>query len=149
MMRLFRWAFRFAAAVSAVLFVATCLLWVWSCFASEDLAWSDDSHLVGLKLDQGTIWACYSNYYTWPIPNGLFHARYKFGRGAIVIDDAPSLNYKEIPVWKISAILLLAASFPPLRRFEAFLAREIGVMKRRQLGFCPSCGYDLRATPEL
>jgi hypothetical protein len=107
--------------------------------------WFDDSHLVGLKFDQGTILACYSDYYTWPIPNGLFHARYKSGRGAIVIDGALRLVHKEVPLWNISAILLLVAPVPPLRRFEAFLKRAIAA-KRHQIGFCASCGYDLRAT---
>ena len=36
MMRLLRWAFNFTAAVSAVLFVATCMLWVRSCLHADE-----------------------------------------------------------------------------------------------------------------
>lgn len=143
---IFRRAFNLVPAVSAVLFVATCVLWVLSYFVTEELAWSDDSRLVGLKLYQGAIWTCFCSYYTWPIPNGFFLSFDKSGHGTIVFGD--TVSSKEIPLWKIAAILLLSAAVPPLRRFESFLARAIGEMRRHQLGLCPSCGYDLRATPD-
>jgi peptidoglycan/LPS O-acetylase OafA/YrhL len=145
MKRLFRRAFKLVPAVSAVLFIATCLLWIASYFVAQDFAWSDDSNLIGVKLYQGSAWICSSNWYTWPIPNGFFYSLDRAGHGTIVMGNA--VYGKQIPLWKISAILLLAAALPSLRRFESFLARAIGEMRQNQLEVCTHCGYDLRATP--
>jgi hypothetical protein len=145
MKRLFRWAFN-GAAVSALLFVATCVIWARSYFVAEEFAWSDDSRLVGLRISRGTIRACYCSYYTYPIPNGFFHGSGTLGHETIVFSPYYG-DDKEIPLWKITAILLLIAAVHPLRWFEAHVKRAYGEMRRRQLGLCPSCGYDLRATP--
>ncbi len=45
MKRLFRWAFNGAAALSALLFVATCVLWVRGRTGYDDVAWSYDRYL--------------------------------------------------------------------------------------------------------
>jgi len=48
-----------------------------------------------------------------------------------------------VPFWSIAAITaLMPLGWPIQRRWSRIRAR-----RRRSLGLCPSCGYDLRATP--
>jgi hypothetical protein len=50
--------------------------------------------------------------------------------------------------WARFRTLLLAACVLPVLRLTALFGRVRRVRTRRRLGLCPSCGYDLRATPE-
>ncbi len=74
MRRFLRWTSNFAAAVSALLFVTTCVLWVRSYQVADQFAWSDPRHLVGFNSDRGTFWL-YSGSRMWPSndPDGFIH----------------------------------------------------------------------------
>jgi hypothetical protein len=68
-------------------------------------------------------------------PNGVFTdvgPRYCAGDG--------SIDQLEFPCWVPA---LLFAVFPARR-----VVRAVRHSRRTRLGFCPSCGYDLRATPD-
>jgi hypothetical protein len=50
--------------------------------------------------------------------------------------------YVGIPFWAIAAVTVLPWGGWSVRRYRAHKAE-----RRRRAGLCPSCAYDLRATP--
>jgi hypothetical protein len=106
MKRLIRWAFNFAAIVSALLFVATCVLW----FREPLVTYAPPWEIV--------------------IVDG--HVRFLFDGTIQRGENAVPLGY--LVVAFLALPLTWAWRHP----------RPIGFA----LGLCPSCGYDVRATPD-
>jgi len=156
MRRLLRWAFNFAAVVSALLFVATCVLWVRSywiadalsrfnaptfrehwMFLSRGRVWfgtmgSKGEIFVGVPVDMGVVLS-----HQVPSNMGCDYNWFGFGWEPPYGRDDP--RGVVIPYW---FILIGAATLPMYR--VGRLARR----RQRFAGLCPRCGYDLRATPD-
>ena len=155
--RLLRWALDLATAVSALLFVATCVLWV-ADRRHEGTFGRVGRHGSVYALAAGGTVTLYAGATapgessrwlggTWPVPNGPS------------LDDFPwrSLGFRyavggtsggnvmrawTVPDWFPALLFLAAPLLMALRRWRSRrMARGLA------LGRCPSCGCDLRATP--
>ena len=153
--------FTLASAASLLLCVAVLALCVRSYFASDAISFRDDggwSH--GVQSSQGQVlvvtrlslrpatpgWGISSGA---PVPPGQFMAGWPgpvvevFGFKSVKFYnlDGSVGRLSLIPHWSVVAVLALGATglFAALRRRRA--------RRRESAGLCPSCGYDLRATP--
>jgi len=172
MSRLLRWAFDGAAAISALLLVGSCVLWSRS-YWRYDL-WLDKQRAVQTSISSirggvhivRTNWAVPfppsdqgSHWYTMPtFPFDTLDSQYgsrtrdwRLAGFAWIEGDAregafypgePRVPYRAVvvPWW---FIVVFFAAFP--------LARLASRLRRGRMnadGRCPSCGYDLRATPD-
>ena len=158
MKHLLRQAFNFAAAVSAVLFVATCVLWVRSRFGPDSCLWYGQTHhefrrcilsnrgrlLFALVNDGDFIGGgSYSEGYyrdfdvtadsIGPVPESEFP-------GFQLYDGRP---YRVVLMIHDAWLLFLGALLP-----SGWLLRRNRRGHRAAMGLCPACGYDLRATPD-
>ena len=181
MKRLLRISFRFAVALSSVLFVATSALWVRSGEVSDFgiyANWDVSSRFYSSwKFDsgRGRVWIGHveafvpqgTDYAHIPIwgpalanPDGHLHVEsdpeilpYEWGLVDFSYDLAGGGRSSEarnagvrwsvdLPLWPL---MFLAVILPAKWLWDA-VRRYI---RRRSIkaGLCPSCGYDLRATP--
>jgi hypothetical protein len=161
MTRLLRWAFNSAAAVSGLLSVVTCVLWVrsywWADYADRVsprrtcgitswrgrliVEWGDS--LVAVPAGRWEVAAADVAWYDpslWASetgPSQFGHSRdvFAMGSGTVVI------RRWWAPHWSLAAAtwVFAAASVVPPRLRER---------RRAKAGLCPCCGYDLRATPD-
>lgn len=182
MKRFGRWAFNALAALSLLLLVAACVLWVRSYRVENILCvWDADGELA-VNSNRGLLCVSASNVHgppghaliTWPAhpptelrPSPLvgksalnrlgfaYDARTQRGgyvgfpwalqnRGLIVPDPFVSRLYV-VPFW---ALCVLTATLPAGLWGLAPLRRAARSRLSRRRGLCPSCGYDLRATPD-
>ena len=161
-------------ALSLLLCVAVVALWAWSYTGMNSSDLSFRSHHVGATTYRGRVAVGYARApvlagppgqrprWFWPPlvppagpPAGPW-ARLGFGRGTVglgrptpVLGDLPILgrvftstidaSYVQAPWWSFA---LLAAAAPCAHVRRAWLRR-----RRIGKGLCPSCGYDLRASP--
>jgi hypothetical protein len=163
--RLLRWALNGAAALSLLLFVVTCVLWVRSYSVADAWGWARDKRTVQVGVARGRLRVDTTRLGeeggTWPVPGAFSHARYP-----AAIDPPTSRSpatpwnfgfatehrYRPghfdsrmalIPLW-LPALALVVLSWWLTRRAR-WLRRRDRLLANR----CPSCGYDLRATPEV
>ena len=165
-----RHLFNSLAAISALLFVATVVLWVRSYRLMDEILWQQTGGVRWAwtakgHLAIGILLADYSKQ-----PASFFGFKYQrdqamppinfllfMSKGAGDTDinwdgggfalyarhEAATRNLHAMlvaPFWFIGA----AMATPPL----AWAARRrLHARRQRRLGLCPSCGYDLRATP--
>jgi hypothetical protein len=162
-MRVRRWLFNLAAAVSVLLCVATCVLWVRSYFIADTLAataWRDDRQCAtdAIYSIKGVV-----VLYQFTTPLGQVPTTADSGLQWV---HQPASRMKSQPLslpfwialgdgktplrWRVRfsywLILLLTALSPAV-----WIWRRIRVVRRRrriERGCCPSCGYDLRASPD-
>jgi hypothetical protein len=165
--------FNLAVAVSLVLCVVTGVLWVWSSSQVDEVTCIRDgtrytAHFAGGRLivqvtnsgsfnlvEQGFRWRRYpgpaavGEEWMWTasvIQRGR-PAVFGFWRGTVPNGDwggGPSSSAVVIaPVWPV---LVLSAALPVvwLIRYR----RRRRAQRRLSLNRCPTCGYDLRATPD-
>jgi hypothetical protein len=156
--------FKFAAAVSVVLCAATVALWVRSYYVYETLVWETQLNNGLLTVQgysvRGRFVASYSRrlvsrpktrFPRWH--HATFDSTYLTSvptRG----DGSPALRfitYRDgtpawwwgwavaVPDW---LVVLILSVLPTLRMRAAVISG-----RRSRRGLCPSCGYDLRATP--
>ena len=158
--------FNLAAAVSLVLCVATAALWVRSYFASDRIIWRNE------QVDQrdGLLWTFSETGFT--SSGGWLSYRYYLPEGQPDTWGAPlherlarSVRLRNVhwertatalpmqfwatrfgveiplPYWSLATIL---AIYPVRRVWTMWLRQQRG----SKVGLCPTCGYDLRATPD-
>ncbi len=162
--------FTFLSVVSLLLCVAACVLWVRSYSVSELwLRYVDRAGFV-IQSDQGRItfrrlegvpffdnegwrWGSTSGSISprqgrglmGPVGFGSDHRQERIAPGGmsnLTFDDFTPVRVSEwwFPHWSVAA----AAALPFLLTAGAAMRRR----KRQRIGLCPSCGYDLRASPE-
>lgn len=150
------------AAVSLVLCVAVCVLWVRSCWRSDAYAWSGDDAVSGLISNCGTL--CYVRMASidparYPFPKEGLPAGYHSGppRRDVGANFVPGWRFAGfshsagtgfgirardfgVPDWSLA----LSGALVP----AAWVAQQLRRGRRGRRCLCPSCGYDLRASPE-
>jgi hypothetical protein len=168
-----RRAFNFVAALSLVLCVAMCALWVRSynvatVLALQKVASIDGSHFVrcrsySLEADRrGISYRVHSGKEIDFLPHGWsagFASRdpaifesdvrfFGFGYSDSKSQFIQSLDHWHEWSWREWTVphwsLVLLLGFAPALAIKRVLRNR----QRRQPGHCPSCGYDLRATPD-
>lgn len=162
--RLRKLSFAALTVASALLFVAVCILWVRS-YWHRDVVYCvtrDPITQWSLTSDSGGLWGnrswrfpfAHSPTNTWKwefaserlvdgsIPWRAFSEwRWRFAGFGWASDDRPSHSYRglEAPYWSLAAM----TACPLILRLSRTLRSRL-----RRKGFCPSCGYDLRASPD-
>ena len=145
------------AALSLVLFVAACVMWVRGYFVGDAWDWPTPTGRAGVdscrgSLSMGRVDVPPAALAT--IPRGhLFTSKpadraaaerltpaWSFAGFAVVRAHVGGMSATElrVPYW----LLVLATGVPP----AVHLHRRSRAAKRA--GTCPRCGYDLRATPD-
>ena len=142
MPRLARHAFTALSALSLLLCVAVCVLWVRGYWRLDGYGVRIGEQTLQVAAAYGTIRVNYLQ----PLPPPDF-----WDVGYLTIEDPTpaysNFNYRVttkrttliFPHWLLGAMLAIApVSFAP---------RLIRRARRRRHGQCPNCGYDLRASP--
>ena len=141
-------------AVSLLLCVAVCVLWVMSysaMFPKRFLLASSDLENSWIAIAKGEV--AHVTTRSWPdLRDPLWGETYDnegIGHGTgggwrTVLNDNGSLS-GQYEYWSYVRFWLLAAAFAILP-MGSLIHRGL-TRKRWQIGLCPSCGYDLRATP--
>jgi len=83
-------------------------------------------------------------------PNSLGAWAGRLGWGFVAWQDAPRYYFADLPLMR-STSFLFPLWFPTLLLailLALWLRRRMILRKRSRLGFCKTCGYDLRATPQ-
>ena len=172
MRRLARHLFTLCSAVSLLMCVAVCVLWVrsyrvWDRVQQYRLDAGDRKELRALSTGPGSIgygcvhlddpsiqsWPRLSTPWHWvhePRPLSTPHKR-KWSWLGFAAWDVPihpgngggGVRGFQMPMWSLT-LLFGIASAP----FLSHVRRWRGARRRRQSGLCRRCGYDLRASPE-
>jgi hypothetical protein len=166
--------FTLLSALSLLLFVAVVVLWVRSYRLTDSLAWPGDdgwrsvgsaSGYMVLQLNSEDApprtandgWPRYQRMGAYTAP----HYAVAYGPvrpGDAFVDwelgDAGWYTVRNVngvrsvtgvaPFWCIA----LATALPPLSWLGVRLRSHVRQRRERRPGLCPSCGYDLRATPD-
>jgi hypothetical protein len=168
MKRFHRWLMNMLAGASLLLFVTTIAMWIESEFASDFAYRGDSTSQISVAWGAGEIAVIFNK-----VPNGggpstpevhfhHFNHSISFGReaahslgqsrslwnrlGFISLYQVKSVSWGgqmslvSIPLW----FLVLLSSVLPLARVQEGYLR----WRRLRSGFCISCGYDIRATPD-
>lgn len=165
------WAFNGAAAVSALLLAATCVLWVLSNHAARLAYWTRPRTEFQVGASGAEMWAYRAaeppvttgvrslgtRVETYPTatdprrwgygpPFVPFHFdAYGFAWGSGPYSTVPGRRVQVVivPFWAAGVLLLL-----PVLAWLYLHRRSRRRRARERAGLCRSCGYDLRATPE-
>ena len=155
MRRLILWGFNLSAAVSALLLIGICVLWIRSYRVSsaDYFEWSRDAGVPPEHPDPTVVpmnadsWVkFYAAYERWDRNNLKFHIRANrdaiqaFGRQPFFGYPRNSFNVN-LPYL---ALMPALAFLPALRLTRLMLARHA---RSRHPWACRACSYDLRATP--
>jgi hypothetical protein len=162
MRRLLRWAFNFAAAVSAFLLLATCALWVrsysytylgfisLSTMAAVTIAAGNGGFYIDLdvELPPEKIESYISRY---PSRVGEYGS-VKLGQNLTTLNrlgfagDSTGKLLSKFYTWAVMPMWLLELVMGVIP--AAWLHRRAIARRAAGIGLCPACGYDLRATPD-
>jgi hypothetical protein len=169
MRRLLRWAFGFVTAMLAVLCVAMVVLWVRSYQVRERLDWVHHPHADRIEIAVGKIsimTVMFPEEVELTEPPGLHHEMLPDltpttaawveqdhawnllglvfqGPNPVVAGFVFRFRLAIIPCWMV----IVLTSLPSLASVRWWTKRWF-VRRRIPSGHCPTCGYDLRATPE-
>ncbi len=158
-----RWLVNLAAALSLVLCVLVLALWVRSYFASDAISFTDNGGATfGVQSSRGQVLVGVMRFGTGPTgaPTGLGvstaaavpleqmlvgrPAFRRFGFAGQSVND-PGAGYRArvliVPHWFVAALLAVATAS---KLVDRRLRRS---SLRVAAGLCPSCGYDVRASP--
>jgi hypothetical protein len=170
-----RWVFRIVSALSLALCLATVVLWVRNSTTGTAFGYEVDTliHDPGpgpglprivrksyyLSIDRRAIaYAVYrEDLYGKPHGWRFFHNGYPTGGSNEITPEVEFLGFAyasveyqlarpetwrewTVPFWA----LILAFAFPPTLVVRSIVRKH----RRQRRGWCPSCGYDLRATPD-
>jgi len=158
--------FTITAAISLLLCIATVGLWVRSHWYYDALARTRNrapaSHILGVESFDGIIYLRSKHGYplrqdapaSWSYATALrpadlgitasiqSHGRELAGFGYVFTPPPRPLSAIFFPLWLPAILFAIAPTYwflvAPHRRRA----------KRRKLGLCPTCGYDLRASPD-
>jgi hypothetical protein len=151
---LLRRLFTITSAISLVLCLATIVLWVRSYFVFEAVGYAFSQRGLALAYSKGAL---SFSYYVVEFPRaarGLDRSvvgpftlgdapgwrNFAFERG---VNPGSGLTWNVyMPVWLPTMLFAIA----PACRF--FFSPHRRRAKRQRLGLCPTCGYDLRASPD-
>ena len=143
MRRLLRWAFNLAAAVSAVLFVATCVLWVRTFTRPQlDVFVISERRSYGVGTERGGVIGFLQQQrpsYRENDADDVQRRNLGFRYLRITSDGMRRWNLV-LPLW----FLATGAAAVPTGR----LLLRLAARRKVRSGLCLSCGYDLRATPD-
>jgi hypothetical protein len=143
-------------ALSLLLCIATLSFWVRGYWAADYLAIMVKGRIISFDSAKGRValarWTTHSEvpYPLWssaPASEADGDEVWRFERkgmgfGLVTDDPAPfMLRVVAVPDWLPVVLFALLPGWHLLRRRERLADR------RTQLGLCPTCGYDLRATP--
>ena len=138
----------FAAALSMLLCVATVALWVRSYWKLDSLYYvqDDEAETISVLASRGQIKA-------WLLKGAMLGAGwlshesepsrpYSWGSGFLGFgyENLSHVRVVDVPHW----FLALLFAVPPTLTLRAAIRSR----RRHRAGFCPTCGYDLRATPQ-
>ena len=163
-------------ALSLVLCVTVCVLWVRSYWVADELQWTrvdnvgrahyrwyafvtsgrgglalcrdaEVSDVASITAREAALstgvcqWRGWRRGPAYDYPGPAFSTRPLTSSFHFAWETSPATVLREliVPYW---AIALSAAAVPAIR-----LALRLRERRRRRPGFCPKCGYDLRATP--
>jgi len=136
-----------AGLVSAMLFIATFILWPRSYRHPQSIADRDSLNFTHsdpyywLISNPGRLTFCRQVGKDWPNPTRQFEfLSLEFAGGW---NGRSSLVNLLVPYW----MLAIVTAMLPTQRFFAWKAVR-RARRRKRLGLCPACGYDLRASPQ-
>jgi hypothetical protein len=147
--------FNLAAALSLVLCLATAALWVRSYYVSDQFGYTNGGPWIGMTSERAGISLAYKHYHNHTLPNKGLEYRASPRPSPRQIStflgffywngSGTGITFWEliVPLWFIA---VLVATFATLWLWN-YDCRRRWVLRWRA-GLCPTCGYDLRATPD-
>jgi len=170
MKRLRRWLI--CALAGASLAMAIMCMWVRSYWVGDQFAWSDQRSIVGFNSYRGRFCIYHGTRFLHSRdPDGFYHLSApatmdamakilppRFRSVDLIYSDTCGLFNEDewgtqyrgviVPAWLCFIFTLYSAAFWPLRAFELFVHAKWREERKQRQGVCPTCGYDLRATPD-
>jgi len=174
MRRLVRHCFTLCSALSLLLCIAICVLWVRSYRISEQVNWRNAGGWRAVSTASGEVevallladWSAYPREFRTPryerdMPRLPVNYLMELGGSWDDVDSdwqwrgfawhqkrntRQGILHAEgyVPFWSVAATTALL----PLGWTTVRLRSRVRHRRRKSLGLCPTCGYDLRATPD-
>ncbi len=143
MKRLLRFLRKTIALASILLLIISALLWFRSYHTAQYVAWNGSSNMIKVSTSDCTFELWWLRAHWDSLDDGWSHAswpneppKYPLGRYEIYTSDGFKIA---LPFWlltSIGAALVLSN-----------ISIRLVTRRAPQPGLCPTCGYDLRATP--
>ena len=165
--------FTILSAFSLLLFVAVCVLWVRSYFVSDELISRTEQldrrdgqvwNVIDKRLTSSQGWWSDSNFNDAGAPNTYSSQQQEHARNSV---DRSSFEWRSladpipmqfvatrfggqtpVPYWLTGLALTVLPTLWLTRPLRHRWQRRRRKHHIRRTGLCPSCGYDLRATPD-